>query len=159
MTFEVFVHLWLLYLLFATLRSDLLPERHTISLLVLNMGIMAPSSSHQKKGNVKSCISIILISFFHYFPLVSFKFLLASYFLCQRWAVKMLINNSTRVVDDTWDRDKWKTIATSIRKQSVVINVLILAALKRDGRARSWSMEGVRERGNTSSSPLLAYVK
>lgn len=51
----------------------------------------------------------------------------------------MLINNSTRILDDTWDRDKWKTIATGIRKPSVVINVLILAGLKRDGRACSWS--------------------
>lgn len=62
--------------------------------------------------------------------------------VCQRWAVKMLINNSTRILDDTWDRDKWKTIATSIREQSVVINVLILAGLKRDGRACSWSRRG-----------------
>lgn len=29
----------------------------------------------------------------------------------------MLINNSTRILNDSWDRDKWKTIATSIRKK------------------------------------------
>lgn len=29
----------------------------------------------------------------------------------------MLINNSTRILNDSWDRDKWKTIATSVRKK------------------------------------------
>lgn len=48
----------------------------------------------------------------------------------------MLINNSTRILNDAWDRVK--------QKQSVVINVLILAGLKRDGRAGSCnSLEGV----------------
>lgn len=71
----------------------------------------------------------------------------------------MLINNSTRILNDSWDRDKWKTIATSVRKKSVVINVLILAGLKRDSGAGSWnSLEGVGERGNTGSSPQLASV-
>lgn len=54
----------------------------------------------------------------------------------------MLINNSTRILNDSWDRDKWKTIATSIKKKknSVVIDVLILTGLRRDPGADSWNI-------------------
>lgn len=72
----------------------------------------------------------------------------------------MLINNSTRILNDSWDRDKWKTIATTIGKKKAVINVLILTGLERDGGAGSCNtLEQVRERGTAGSSAQLASVE